>query len=122
MTPNPSNTPPQNINDDQLRHAFRTYALNLSAEHTPPPASAILFRAERRRRLLAIERAERPLLIMQTLGTLSAIAAIAWLAYRFAPRTLPTVNTTYLALAIACTFLVLAGCWAMLHASRRPTT
>ena len=108
--------------DDQLRQSFRTYAAALSAEHTPPPASAILFRAERRRRLLAIERAERPLLIMQTLGTLSAIAAIAWLAYRFAPRTLPTVNTTYLALAIACTFLVLAGCWAMLHASRRPTT
>jgi peptidoglycan biosynthesis protein MviN/MurJ (putative lipid II flippase) len=121
MTPNPDHTPPTNT-DDQLRHAFRTYAASLSADHTPPSPAAILFRAERRRRRLAIERAERPLLIMQTLGTLSAIVAIAWLAYHFAPRTLPTVNTTYLALAIACTFLVLAGCWAMLHASRRPTT
>jgi uncharacterized membrane protein len=109
-------------NDDQLRQAFRTYAISLSDEHTPPPAAAILFRAERRRRRLAIERAERPLLIMQTLGTLCAICAAAWLLYRFAPlHALPALNTTYLALAIACTLLVLAGCWTMLLASRRPS-
>jgi hypothetical protein len=109
-------------NDDQLRQAFRTYAVSLSDAHTPPPASSILFRAERRRRRLAIERAERPLLIMQTLGTLCAVCAAAWLLYRFAPiHALPTIGTTYLALAIACTLLVLAGCWAMLHASRRPS-
>ena len=105
--------------DDQLRQAFRTYAAALSADHTPPPAAAILFRAERRRRRLAIERAERPLLIMQTLGILSAIFAAAWAAYRFAPHTLPALNTTPLALTSACTTLILAGCWAMLHASRR---
>jgi hypothetical protein len=108
-------------NQDQLRQAFRTYAVSLAEEHTPPPAAAILFRAERRRRL-AIERAERPLLIMQTLGVLRAACTVAWLLYRFAPlHALPTINTTYLALAIACTFLVLAGCWAMLHASRSPS-
>ena len=104
--------------DDQLRQSFRTYAAALSADHTPPPAAAILFRAERRRRL-AIERAERPLLIMQSLGTLCAAGTLAWLAYRFAPHTLPALNTTTLALTIACTTLILAGCWAMLHASRR---
>ena len=113
----PHNTP----QDDQLRQAFRTYAATLSTDLTPPPAAAILFRAERRRRRAAIERAERPLLIMQTLGTLTAIIAIAWLAYRFAPHTLPTLSTTTIALAVACTFLVVAGCWAMLHASRRPS-
>jgi hypothetical protein len=107
--------------DDQLRQAFRAYATTLSADHTPPPAAAILFRAERRRRRLAIESAERPLLIMQTLGFISAICAATWLDYRFAPHTLPTLNPTTLALAIACTTLVLAGCWAMLHASRRPS-
>jgi len=105
--------------DDQLRQSFRTYAAALSADHTPPPAAAILFRAERRRRRLAIERAERPLLIMQSLGTLCAAGTLAWLAYRFAPHTLPALNTTTLALTIACTTLILAGCWAMLHASRR---
>jgi hypothetical protein len=116
---NPDNMIP---NDDQLRQAFRIYAVSLSDQHTPPAASSILFRAERRRRRLAIERAERPLLIMQTLGTLCAICATAWLLYRFAPlHALPTIGTTYLALAIACTLLVLAGCWAMLHASRRPS-
>ena len=120
MTPNHP-TPNDMHSDDQLHHAFRTYAASLSAEHTPPSAAAILFRAERRRRRLAIERAERPLLIMQTLGTLCAVCAVAWLAYRFTPHTLPTLNPTYLALAIACTCLVLAGCWAMLHASRRPS-
>jgi hypothetical protein len=118
MNLNPTNMTP---NDDQLRLAFRTYAATLSAEHNPPPAAAILFRAERRRRRLAIERAERPLLIMQTLGVLFAVGLTAWLAYRFAPHTLPTLNPTTLALAIACTTLVLAGCWAMLHASRRPS-
>ncbi len=113
--------PNDHLPDDQLRQAFRNYALTLSEDHIPPPAAAILFRAERRRRRAAIARAERPLLIMQTLGTLAAIIAAAWLAYRFAPRTLPTLNPTTLALAIACTTLVLAGCWAMLHASRRPS-
>jgi hypothetical protein len=107
--------------DDNLRRAFRTHAATLAADHTPPPAAAILFRAERRRRRAAIQRAERPLLIMQTLGVLSAIFAAAWILYRFAPHTLPTLNPTTLALAIACTTLVLAGCWAMLHASRRPS-
>ncbi|MGD0648502.1 MAG: hypothetical protein ABR971_10955 [Acidobacteriaceae bacterium] len=107
--------------DDQLRRAFRTYASTLSADHTPPPAAAILFRAERRRRRLALQRAELPLLIMQTLGILVAIFTAAWLLYRFAPHTLPALNPTTLALAIACTTLVLAGCWTMLHASRRPS-
>jgi hypothetical protein len=113
----PNTTPPT---DDQLRRAFRAHAATLSGDHTPPPAAAILFRADRRRRRLAIQRAERPLLIMQTLSIVCAILAAAWLAYRFAPRTLPTFNTTTLALTIACTALVLAGCWAMLHTSRRP--
>jgi peptidoglycan biosynthesis protein MviN/MurJ (putative lipid II flippase) len=118
---NPNHTPPNNIPDDQLRQAFRTFAATLSADNTPPPAAAILFRSERRRRRHAIERAARPLLIMQTLGVLAAILAAAWAAYRFAPRTLPTLNPTFIALAIACTTLVLAGCGAMLHASRRPS-
>jgi uncharacterized membrane protein len=121
---NPDNMTPDrhSMNQDQLRQAFRTYAVSLAEEHTPPPAAAILFRAERRRRRLAIERAERPLLIMQTLGVLCAACTVAWLLYRFAPlHAMPTINTTYLALAIACTFLVLAGCGAMLHASRRPS-
>jgi len=95
----PSRNTPQ---DDQLRRAFRAYASTLAAEHTPPSAAAILFRAERRRRL-------------------AAIFAAAWLAYRFAPHTLPTLDTTTLALAIACATLVLAGCAAMLHASRSPS-
>lgn len=114
----PTNMTP---NDDQLRQAFRAHASTLSADHTPPPAAAILFRAERRRRRLAIQRAERPLLIMQTFGVLAAILAAAWAAYHFAPHNLPTLNPLYIALAIACTTLVLAGCWAMLHASRRPS-
>jgi hypothetical protein len=116
--PNPINTP---STDDALRHAFRTYAVALSTNNPPPPAAAVLFRAERRRRRLAVQRAERPLLIMQTLGTLAAIVTTAWLLDRFAPRTLPTLTPTNLALALACTFLVIAGCAAMLHAARRPS-
>jgi peptidoglycan biosynthesis protein MviN/MurJ (putative lipid II flippase) len=116
---NPDNMTP---NEDQLRHALRTYAINLSGEHTPPQASLIWFRAERRRRRLAIERAERPLLIMQITGLICAACAIAWLSYRFAPHQLPTIDTTYLVLALACMLLILAGCSAMLLASRRPSS
>jgi hypothetical protein len=117
---NPDNMTP---NDDQLRHAFRTYAVNLSDEHTPRHPSLIWFRAERRRRRLAIERAERPLLIMQITGLICAACAIAWLSYRFEPfHQLPTIGTTYLVLALACMLLVLAGCSAMLLASRRPSS
>ncbi|MGA7806142.1 hypothetical protein, partial [Bradyrhizobium sp.] len=113
--------PTNSTDDHNLRQAFRTYAATLAAEHAPPPAAAILFRAERRRRRAAIERAERPLLIMQTLSFVCALGTAAWLAYSFAPHTLPTLNTTTLALAVACTTLVLTGCGAMLHASRRPS-
>lgn len=113
QTPNPTPT------DDALRHALRAYANNLSAGHTPPPAAAILFRAERRRRRAAIARAERPLLIMQTVGSLAALVTAAWLLDRFSPHTLPTLTPTLIAAAIACTLLILAGCAIMLHASRR---
>ena len=56
-----------------------------------------------------------------TYGSIFAILlwfAAAWLLYRFAPHTFPTLNSTTLALSIACTTLVLAGCWTMLRASR----
>jgi peptidoglycan biosynthesis protein MviN/MurJ (putative lipid II flippase) len=112
---------PNHLPDDQLRNALRAYATTLAADHTPPPAAAILFRAERRRRRLALDRAERPLLIMQILGILAAILTAAWATYRFAPHTLPTLSPTTLVLAIACTLLVFAGCATMLHASRRPS-
>ncbi|MGA7156895.1 MAG: hypothetical protein WBY53_08625 [Acidobacteriaceae bacterium] len=118
----PNDQPVNTSSDDQLRQAFRDYATSIADEHTPPPAAAILFRAERRRRRQAVERAERPLLIMQTLSILFGICTAVWLLYRFAPvRELSTLNATYIGLAIACTFFVLAGCWAMLHASRRPS-
>lgn len=117
----PHTTAP-NLPDDALRDAFRDYANTLSATHTPPPAAAILFRAERRRRAAAIARAERPLLIMQTLGTVTALGAAVWLLYTFIPHTLPTLTPTLTAAAIACAGLILAGCATMLHASRRSTT
>ena len=115
-------TNPTKLPDNALRSALRAYAHTLAEDHTPPPAAAILFRADRRRRRAALARAERPLLIMQTLGTLAAFVAAAWLLYRFAPHALPTLTPTTITIACACGLLILAGCAAMLHASRRPTT
>jgi len=111
------------LHDDQLRQALRTYATDISDTFAAPPASLIWLRAERRRRRMAIERAERPLRIMQAVGLVCAVFAVVWMIYRAGSfRQLPAISGTGLLLAVACTFLVLTGCWTMLLASRRPSS
>ena len=111
------------LHDDQLRQALSAYAADISDTCPAPQASVIWLRAERRKRRLAIERAERPLLIMQAVGLVCAAFAVAWMLYRTGSfQQLPTIGTTDLVLAVACTFLILTGCWTMLLASRRPTS
>ncbi|HSY01205.1 MAG TPA: hypothetical protein VK819_03595 [Acidobacteriaceae bacterium] len=107
------------VRDDQLRQAMRQYAAGIAETHTAPEASLIWFRAERRRRRMAIERAERPLRIMQIVGLLCALCAAGWLLYR-SMSTSAGIATPWLVLTISGAFLTVAGCWTMMSASRKP--
>jgi hypothetical protein len=110
------------LHDDQLRQALCTYAADISDTCAAPSASLIWLRAERRKRRLAIERAERPLLVMQAVGLVCAAFAVVWMIYKAGSfHQLPALSSTGLVLAVACAFLVLTGCWTMLLASRRPS-
>lgn len=110
-----------NRDDERLRIGMRSYAARIAAEQTLPPSSLIWLRAERRRRRLAVERAERPLRLMQGVGMLAGLAAAIWILYRFAGAIQwPVLGTTMVAMAIGAGVLVAGGCLAMLAASRRP--
>lgn len=105
--------------DEQLRHSLRSYAAHLANTYNAPPASLIWLRAERRRRRVAIERAERPLRIMQIVGMICAASAAGWMLHRSGPV---QFSTSSLTLALGCAALIVAGCWTMLLASRRPSS
>lgn len=110
-------------NDDQLRQSLRAHAAKIAVGRPLPAASAIWLRAERRRRRAAIERAERPLRVMQVIGLVMAACAAGWLLSRSdAFHQLPAIGMTGVALAMACGLLVCAGCWTMWVAERRPTS
>lgn len=116
---------PRSHQDQYLRQALRGYAGTIAANHPRPPASLVWFRAERRRRLLAIRAAERPLRIMQALAILCAALAATWFAgfssWLHRPPSLEAaLGPALLPLAIATAVLVAGGCWIMLAASRRP--
>jgi hypothetical protein len=117
---------PSHSSDDPLRQAFRACAASVAAAGSVPPASLVWFRAERRRRALALRRAQRPVRIMQAIGLLCALIAAGWAASHFAPVTrfgslppAPALAAPLLLLLVAGSGLVLLGCWGMLLASRQ---
>ncbi len=109
-----------NRSDETLREALRGYSAKIAASHPVPPSSVVWLRAERRKRRLAVERAERPLRIMQALGLLCAAIAAGWILLQAGSvRPLPAPGTMVLVSALASVLLVVAGCWTMVLASRR---
>ena len=102
--------------EDQVRNALRAYAAELPQTHTPPPASLLWMRAERHNRRRALDRATRPLRIMQIIGFVCALAATAWALHQ--SRT-ATLDTTLLRWAAVATLLLAAGCWIMFRLDRR---
>ena len=101
--------------DEQLRNALLNYSRDLQAEPNPA-ASAVWLRAERRNRRLALERATRPLRIMQAVGLFCSMIVCVWV---FSMH--PTASTSLLLWGALAIFLVIAGCWTMLQAARRLT-
>lgn len=113
---------PVTQSDDPLRQAFRAYAATVPAAGQTPPGSLVWMRAERRRRALALRRAQRPVRIMQVIGLLCALLATGWGMLRFGSLPpAPNLDTRFLVLLIAGTGVVLLGCWGMLLASRHPS-
>jgi predicted acyltransferase len=113
---------PINHSDDPLRQAFRAYAATVSAAGQTPPVSLVWLRAARRRRALALRRAQRPVRIMQVIGLLCALLATGWGMLRFGSLPpAPNLDTPFLVLFIAGTGLVVLGCCGMLLASRQPS-
>ncbi|HTX40851.1 MAG TPA: hypothetical protein VMD25_03410 [Acidobacteriaceae bacterium] len=109
-----------NRSDETLREALRGYSAKITESHPVPPSSVIWLRAERRKRRLAVERAERPLRIMQALGLVCAVIAAGWLLFQAGSlHPLPAFRTAVLVSAFASLLLVVAGCWTMVLASRR---
>ncbi len=110
-----------NDHEDPLRQAMRGYAARLAFMHPAPPVSLVLFRAERRRRQLAIERAERPLRIMQIVCVVGVAFAAAWMLWRAAfVHARGAQGTDLLLMVCAGIVLIAGGCWTMLAVSRRP--
>lgn len=118
--------PHSNPTDAHLRQALRGLAADISAD-PPPPSAVIYLRAERRSRQLAVARATLPLRIMQTLGLVSAVLMAAW-ALRESLSANPRhalssqATTSLLEWSALALLIVLAGCWTMILASRRPLT
>jgi hypothetical protein len=107
--------------DEQLRHALRGYAAQITQTHPLPEASRVWLRAERRRRRMAIEQAERPLRIMQVVGLVCAALAAAWVLVRSGSlRQMPEIGTTGLMLGMAGAAMIVGGCWTMMVMGRRP--
>ncbi|HEX4006521.1 MAG TPA: hypothetical protein VHX60_10130 [Acidobacteriaceae bacterium] len=107
--------------DEQLRQALRGYAARITQTHSVPEASVVWLRAERRRRRIAIERAERPLRIMQMVGLVcAALAAAWWLVRSDSLRSVPEIGTTGVMLALAAAVMIVGGCWTMVVVGRRP--
>jgi len=100
---------------DPVRNAFRSYAAQLSAEHSAPPASAVWLRSERRNRKLVLERATWPLRIMQPLSLIIATFMCAWTLHQSGS----TIDPTLLLWGLLAALIVVAGCWTMLRAGRR---
>jgi len=112
-----------NHQNDPLRQAMRSYAAGLASTHPAPPVSLVWFRAERRRHQLAVERAERPLRMMQMLSVVFAALAAAWMLWRAVQVDPPGMPGTGLLLMVgAGVVLIAGGCWTMLAVSRRPSS
>jgi hypothetical protein len=108
--------------DERLRQGLRGYAAQMAAAHAAPPAQMVWLRAERRRRRAAVEQAERPLRVMQGVGLVCGLLAVAWMAVRWGAFDHPAtaLGTEMVALGIASAALVAGGCWAMVRMGSRP--
>jgi hypothetical protein len=110
--------------DILIANALRTLAGEVSAElaaRPAPAASTIWFRTQRERRRLALDRAMRPLRIMQTLALLCPILIAALLLHQYSASATHLLTPSFLEWAGLAVLAALTGVLAMLHLSRPPS-
>ena len=112
----------ERMGEARLRQGLQGYAARMAATHAAPPAGMVWLRAERRRRRAAVERAERPLRVMQGVGVLCALAAAVWMVVRWGAfeHPVPALGAEMAMIALGSAGMVAGGCWAMARAARRP--
>jgi hypothetical protein len=109
--------------DILIANALRSLAGKVSAElaaRPAPAASTIWFRAQRERRRLALDRAMRPLRIMQTLALLCPVILGALLLHQYPGPSL-LLTPSFLEWAALAVLAALTGVLSMLHLSRPPS-
>ena len=116
------NRPHNNPTDIALRNALQTLAADLAHHHTPPPASTVWLRSQRRARQLAIARATLPLRIMSAVALITATAAALFATCQSSASSPTTPSTARLLLnwSAPTLALLLTAAWLLLHASRTP--
>jgi hypothetical protein len=108
--------------DILVGRTMRSIAAEVAAEiaaQPAPAASAIWFRAQRERRRLALDRAMRPLRIMQTLALLCPVVLGALLLHQYSGPSL-LLTPSFLEWAALALAVALTGVLAMLRLARQP--
>ncbi len=105
--------------DELLTRALQSLSASIAVESQLPPAHPIWLRAQRERRRLAVERATRPLRIVESLAFLLSLLLAVFLIRQSAPTLLTPVALELGGLGLA---IVLAGGCVLLHLARKPTT
>ena len=99
---------PSTPQDVLLTRAFQSLAASIAAEGEPPPPHLVWLRALRERRRLAIQRATRPLRMIEALAFLCSLLLVAFLLHQSSPLLL--THTTLELGGLAFAIVVASGC------------
>jgi hypothetical protein len=116
---NPLTPGPFKAQDELLTRSLQSLAADIAAHQPTPAAHPIWLRAQRERRRLAIERATRPLRIIESLAFLCALLLVAFLLRQSASALMTPTALELGGIALA---IVLGGCLVLLHLARKPST
>ena len=110
---------PLSAQDELIARSLQSVAADIAAKNPTPAPNSIWLRAQRERRRLAIERATRPLRVIEALAFFCSLLLVTFMLRESAPA---HISQTALELGSLALVIVLAGCCALLHLARKPFT
>lgn len=110
---------PLSPQDELLKHSLQSLAADIATHRTTPVTNPIWLRAQRERRRLAIERATRPLRIVEALAVLCSLLLVIFLLRQATPTQVTPTAIELGGLGLA---IVFAGGCVLLHLARKPST